>query len=55
MASLLYSTLIIFKLKVIFLFGPCFSMQTTPRTPSSRLDFKNQGKKIRQNKKAWFS
>ena len=34
----------IFK-KVIFLFGPCFSMQTTPRKPSSCLDFKNQGKK----------
>jgi hypothetical protein len=34
MSSLLYSTLIIFKFKKMFLFGPCFSMKTNPRKPS---------------------
>jgi hypothetical protein len=42
------------QIKVIFLFGPCFRMQTTPRKPSSCLDFKNQGKKSAKTRKLSF-
>ncbi len=40
--------------KVIFLFGPCFSMETSPRKPGSCLDFKNQGKKCAKTRKLGF-
>ncbi len=38
----------------MFLFGPCFSMKTTPRKPSNCLDSKNQGKKSDKTRKLGF-
>jgi hypothetical protein len=38
----------------MFLFGHCFSIQTTPRKPSSCLDFINQGKKSAKTRKLGF-
>jgi len=38
----------------MFLFGPCFSMKTTPRKPSNCLDLKNQGKKSAKTRKLGF-
>ncbi len=38
----------------MFLFGPCFSIYNSKKT-KQLLGFKKPRKKIRQNKKAWFS
>jgi hypothetical protein len=38
----------------MFLFGPYFSMKTTPRKPSNCLDLKNKGKKSAKTRKLGF-
>ena len=38
----------------MFLFGPCFSMKTTPRKSSICLDLKNQGKKSAKTRRMVF-
>jgi hypothetical protein len=40
--------------KIMFLFGACFSMKTSPRKPCNSLDLKNQGKKSAKTRKLGF-